>query len=370
MQAPALQRLATHSGQAATSATARALEALLQVPAVAQNVPVPSNLHDDILKLFKDSSDRSRLGPQELCTAQQLQAIRGTLADSPVCFYPFGGADAYYPTLLSNARVTVMTSGGSWGSVADIGRALNADGRAGGAVAGGCFGGFDSIRDWGELSEDLGFSEGTLGPLSVFRAIAAQALNGERVNDIKVCGFDLGSDAGVTYAKAKPGKELNDNVAFWTTTTDGARKLHLCLSLHLPDDEKNIGSLHALLSKISGPGQMLMLEKGIPDSLFATQAVQNVLAPPATLLKAIVCDGHLKHKTSAQPVYAGGTWAQETFKLKRAEGTSEWSSPKFGYSDSVFIHRPGSAAKAGETHTAAPPLARGFRRMFGRRGDQ
>jgi hypothetical protein len=370
MQAPALQRLPTSSGQAATSATSRALEALLQVPAVAQNVPVPGNLHADILKLFNDSSDGSRLGTQELCTAQQLQAIRRTLADSPVCFYPFGGADAYYPTLLSNARVTLMTSGGSWGSVADIDRALTTDGRAGGAVTGGCFGGFDSIRDWGELSEDLNFSRGTLGPLSVLRAIAAQALNGERVNDIKVCGFYLGSEAGITYVHAKQGKEPNDNVAFWTTTTDGARKLHLCLKLHLPDDERNIGSLHALLSKISGPGQTLMLEKGIPDSLFAAPGVRTVLSPPATLLKAIVCDGQLNHTTSSQPVYAGGTWAKETTKLKRTEGTSEWSHPKFGYGHSVFIHRPGSAAKADETDTAAPPPAMGLRRMFGRRRDQ
>lgn len=340
------------------------------MPAVAQNVPVPSNLHADILELFNDSSNRSTLGPQELCTAQQLQALRGTLADSPVCFYPFGGADAYYPTLLSNARVTVMTSGGPWGSVADIDRALNAEGTPGYAVAGGCFGGFDSIRDWGELSGDLGFSPGTLGPLSVFRAIAAQALNGERVNDVKVCGFDLGSDAGLTFAKAKQGKELNDNVAFWTTTTDGTRKLHLCLNLHLPKDEKNIGSLHALLSKISGPGQTLMLEKGIPDNLVASPGARSVLSPPATLLKAIVCDRHHENRTASQPVYAGGTWEKETIKLKRSEGTPDWSSPQFGYGDSVFIHRPASAAKAGDTDTAAPPLAMGFRRMFGRRQDQ
>ncbi|WCM95098.1 hypothetical protein M5C99_10470 [Acidovorax sp. NCPPB 2350] len=331
---------------------------------------MPRSLHANILKLFNDSSERSRLGRQELCTAQQLQAIRGTLADSPVCFYPFGGADAYYPGMLSNAKVTIMTTGESWGRVADIGRALNTDGTAGGVITGGCFGGFDSVRDWGEMSGNLGFSDGTLGPLSVLRAIAAQALNGERVNDIKVCGFDLANDAGVTYTKAKQGAELNDNIAFWTTTTDGARKLHLCLNLNLPDDEKNIGMLHALLSKISGTGQMLMLEKGIPDSLYATPSVQNVLAPPAKLLKAIVCDGQLTHQTSSQPVYAGGTWAQETLKLKRADGTSEWTSPKFGYSDTVFIHRPSSAAKAGDTHDATPALALGFRRMFGQRGDQ
>ncbi|CAD0309358.1 hypothetical protein ABQZ99_019835 [Xanthomonas hortorum pv. vitians] len=361
---------ATHSGQAATSATARALEALLQVPAVARNVPVPANLHANILKLFKESPERDWLGPQEPCTAQQLQAMRGTLADSPVCFYPLGGADAYYPTLLSNAKVTVMTCGNSWGSVADIGRALNVEGSAGGVVTGGQFGGFDSSRDWYVKSEELGFSHGALGPLSVLRAIAAQALNGERVNDIKVCCFDLGSDAGVTYAEAKQDNELNDNIAFWTTTTDGARKLHLCLKLVLPDDEKNIGSLHALLSKISGPGQTLMLEKAIPDRLYTTKAVQNVLAPPATLLKAIVCDGQDRYSADSQPVYAGGTWVQETVKLKRAEGTPEWSSAKFGYGDSVFIHRPDPAAKAHETHTATPPLAMGFRRMFGQRRNQ
>lgn len=274
--------------------------------------------------------------------------------------------------LLSNARVTIMTGAESWGNVADVGRTLDASSAASRALYGSSEVGIDFAEDWSEGHKDLGLSSQSAGPISVFRTIAAQALNGERVNDIKVCGFDLASDAGITYSKAVQGKEPSNNMAFWTTTTEGTRKLHLYLKLLLAKDKEKIGSLHALLSKISGPGQTLMLEKGVNSRLSESTSGRTLLSPPATLLKAIVCDGQFGdhrfgEKPISQPVHARGTWATEARKLrmKPLEGMSEMF-PKFGFRDTVFIHRPVAAAQAGEAGTSADSTAKGLRRMTGR----
>lgn len=164
---------------------------------------------------------------QTASTAQQLQDIRRNLADSPICFYPFGGADALYPALLSNAKLTILTGTEEWGKMDDIDKALDVN-NIGQSVFGlGLGGGFDGIRDWREAAEDFGFNPGTLGPLSVFRAAVAQVLNGEKIGKLSVSAFDLSEDGHVHFKDVENRHAKNEDVAFWLTTTRGETRLYL-----------------------------------------------------------------------------------------------------------------------------------------------
>lgn len=374
MQSLSLQGLAHRPEQAAKSDPAQALDALMQIPAVAQDVPVPQALHAVIMSQFDDKYDDRRVDRADVWFARQLRGMRRAVSESPVCFYPFAGVDTFYPMLLSNARVTIMTGANSWGRVADVGRILDASEAASRVLYGSDsnYSGTDFDTSWsGPQNKDLGLSSQTAGPIAVFRSIAAQALDGARVNDIKVCGFDLASDAGITYSKAGQGKEPSDNMAFWTTTSKGTRKLHLYIKLLLPHDEGKIGSLHALLSKISGTRQTLMLEKGVTSDLTDCPSGRALLSPPATLLKAIICDGKFDvalygARPKSQSIHASGTWvmAARRVREKPLEGMNGVDG-RFGNSDTVFIHRPIGWGQADEAGTSADTTAKGLGRMTG-----
>lgn len=144
-------------------------------------------------------------------------------------------------------------------------------------------GGFDGVRDWGEGAETLGFNMGTLGPLAIARAIAAQALNGESVKSLKISAFDIGENGQLNFSRTKPDNTNNDHVAFWLTNQDGESKLYLYYSLDVDDAAAlaKIANLHGLLSRISDKGQTLLMEKGIPSNLYKHENTKHLLSPQA-----------------------------------------------------------------------------------------
>ncbi|MET2526219.1 hypothetical protein [Ralstonia pseudosolanacearum] len=322
---------------------------LLSIPSVARSVPLPASLSDQIGKEFvhfpRDNlqslqvQDRVQLS----YTIDQLQQLRKTLSDSPVCFYPFGGADGFYPALLSNAQVTVMTGVEPWGGVEDVGRALNFKKTASDISGMGLGGGFDGLRDWRERAEGLGFNMGTLGPLAITRAITAQTLNGESVSGLRISSFDIGEKGQLHFSETKPGNENNDNVAFWLTNSEGESKLYLYYRFGVDDPAalSNIKNLHGLLAGISDKGQVLLMEKGIPSSLYEHENTKHILSPPASIIKAVICDTRLNEDYRSQPVFLrDATLERKTVVLDKAPGTAPWISGKFGYGGRVFIHTP------------------------------
>ncbi|WP_254706948.1 hypothetical protein [Ralstonia pseudosolanacearum] len=330
-------------------AAAAARRALLSAPSVAHSVPLPGSVASQIDKAFvnfpRDDPDNLDLHRrlQLASTIGQLQQLRKTLPDSPVCFYPCGGADGFYPALLSNANITVMTGKEPWGGKDDVKRALNLGKMADHIGGMGLGGGFDGMRDWDEGAEDLDLKEGTLGPLSIARAIAAQTLNGESVKSLKISAFDIGKDGQLNFSRTKPGNANNDHVAFWLTNKHGESKLYLYYRLDIKDAAApaKIANLHGLLSRISDQGQTLLMEKGIPSILYEQQNTKHLLSPDASLIKAVVCDKHESNDGRSQPVFLHDVaLEQKTVVLDKAPGTAPWISPKFGYSDTVFIHTP------------------------------
>ena len=91
------------------------LAPLLTIPTFARDIALPDDwnvlIADAIIHIGEDD-DASK---QTASTARQLQHIRQNLADSPISFYPFDGADALYPTLLSHAKVTILIGVEPWG---------------------------------------------------------------------------------------------------------------------------------------------------------------------------------------------------------------------------------------------------------------
>lgn len=322
---------------------------LLLAPSVAHSVPLPASVGSQIDRAFvnfprDDPGSLQFQGRVQLAsTIGQLQQLRKTLPDSPVCFYPCGGADGFYPALLSNAKITVMTGAEPWGGTEDVKRALNFKKNAGNIGGMGLGGGFDGVRDWGEGAETLGFNMGTLGPLAIARAIAAQALNGESVKSLKISAFDIGENGQLNFSRTKPDNTNNDHVAFWLTNQDGESKLYLYYSLDVDDAAAlaKIANLHGLLSRISDKGQTLLMEKGIPSNLYKHENTKHLLSPQASLIRAVVCDTHQSNDCRSQPVFLRDVALQQkTVALDKAPGTASWISPKFGYGDKVFIHTP------------------------------
>ncbi|MHA6887445.1 hypothetical protein [Ralstonia pseudosolanacearum] len=347
-QLSASQAPGPSTGHQETAAAAVRRE-LLSAPSVAHSVPLPASLGSQIDKEFinfpRDNPGSLQFqGRVQLAsTIGQLQQLRNNLPDSPVCFYPCGGADGFYPALLSNAKITVMTGAESWGGAEDIKRVLNFAKVAGNISGMGLGGGFDGVRDWREGAEGLGFNMGTLGPLAIARAIAAQALNGESVSSLKISAFDIGENGQLNFSRTKPGNANNDHVAFWLTNQDGESKLYLYYSLDVDEAAAlaKIANLHGLLSRISDKGQTLLMEKGIPSSLYEHQNTKHLLSPQASLIKAVICDTHQSNDYRSQPVFLRDVaLEQKTVALDKAPGTASWISPKFGYGDKVFIHTP------------------------------
>lgn len=319
---------------------------LLSSPSVAHSVSLPASLSMQIVKFVHLGGDdleglQFEAHLQRASTIVQLQQLRKTLPDSPVCFYPCGGADGFYPALLSNAKITVLTGVEPWGGLEDVGRALNFEKTA--EHLGGMWGGFDSKRDWGEGTEDLGFNTGTLGPLSIIRAIAAQTLNGEPVSSLKISAFDIDENSQLQFSAPKPDNANNDNVAFWLTNSEGHSKLYLYYRLRVEESAAptKIANLHGLLSRISDKGQTLFMEKGIPSDLYRKPNIERLLSPPAMLIKAVICDTY-QHKDHSQPVFLGDTVLKQTTVVLDKVGTERFVNPKFGYGDRVFVHTPSS----------------------------
>ncbi|WP_260505212.1 hypothetical protein [Ralstonia pseudosolanacearum] len=344
-----------HSSQAPGPSTGHQSEAaavrreLLSIPSAAHSVPLPASLASQIDEKFvnfpRDNpgslqfQDRVQLAS----TIDQLQKLRTTFSDIPVCFYPCGGADAFYPTLLSNAKITVMTGAEPWGGMQDVKRALNFEKTANDISGMGLGGGFDGLRDWREGAEGLGFNMGTLGPLAIARAIAAQTLNGESVSNLKISAFDIGEKGQLNFSKANAGNANNNHVAFWLTNSEGESRLYLYYRLDVDDAAAlaKIANLHELLSGISDKGQTLLMEKGIPSNLYKHENTKHLLSPQASLIRAVVCDTHQNNDYRSQPVFLRDVaLKQKTVALDKAPGTASWISPKFGYGDKVFIHTP------------------------------
>ncbi|RQZ62275.1 hypothetical protein DIE08_27630 [Burkholderia sp. Bp9004] len=289
---------------------------------------------------FVELPKKERYAEQRAVTARELQQIRQSLSDSSVCFYPFGGADGYHPVLLSNARVSILTGAEPWGNVKGIPRALNLK-KCEWALTGMSINfAFDSLGDWNTYASTFGCNDGTLGPLSLARAVTAQILNGDDVRSIHVCAFELSEDGGIYFSRAKGGNADNDHVAFWLTNAAGRSRVFLYTRLRVdtPEARGQISGLHALLSRIGGRREVLQLQKAIPPNLFQSEETRRLLSPDARIIKAIVCDGQRDGSDTAQPIFMrGATLEQEAIPLRDVPDSL---GPQFGYGQTVFLHRP------------------------------
>ena len=331
-----------HIGSSRSSRT-QALDTLLAVPPIAREIALPDGLNAQINDHYINVAEDDYYSKQTASTTRQLQDIRRNLADSPICFYPFGGADALYPTLLGNSKLTILTGTEQWGGVDDIDKALDIN-KIGQSVYGmGLGGGYDGVRDWSEASEGYDFNPGTLGPLSITRAAVAQVFNGDRISSLSVSAFDLSEDGHLHFKDLENRNVNNDDVAFWLTNTQGKTKLYLYkrLSVNYADAHGIINNIHAFLARISQPGQILQLQKAIPESLFNYVDSRRLLAPPSELIKAVVCDAKQEYKNTSQPVFLNqGRMRQQSIPLRSVSSPYSWIGPSFGYGENVFIHRP------------------------------
>lgn len=189
-------------------------------------------------------------------------------------------------------------------------------------------GGFDSNRDWYEASESYDFQQGTLGPLSVTRAIVAQVLNGESIDRVAVSAFELGERSQLSLNEIQSKRAVNDDIAFWLTNARGQQTLYLYKKLNVDDAQASgiVDNLHALLAHVSQPKQVVQLQKAIPSTL---------------LDDAVVCDQRQGMSRYSQPVFVNeGAMSQVKIPLRSISSAQEWIRPAFGYGSDVFIHRP------------------------------
>ena len=332
----------TSSRPSSPSRTQR-LAPLLTIPTRAREIALPDDWNEQIAAAIIDVGEDDDASKQTAATARQLQQIRQNLADSPICFYPFGGADALYPTLLTNAKVTLLTGIEPWGGVDDIDKALDIA-KINQAVYGMSFhGGFDGIFDWPEASESYGFNPETLGPLSVTRAAVAHVFNGDRISKLSVSAFDLSEDGHLHFKDLKTRNANNDDVAFWLTNSQGETTLYLYKQLEINDAgaQAIIRNLHAFLAHISQPGDIVQLQKAIPKTLFSYLNTRRLLAPPRELMKAVVCDARQGDSDISQPVFLNrGRMVQQMIPLRPIASANPYIAPSFGYGSKVFIHRP------------------------------
>lgn len=204
-------------------------------------------------------------------------------------------------------------------------------------------GGFDSNRDWYEASESYDFQQGTLGPLSVTRAIVAQVLNGESIDRVAVSAFELGERGQLSFNEIQSKRAVNDDIAFWLTNARGQQTLYLYKKLNVDDAQASgiVDNLHALLAHVSQPKQVVQLQKAIPSTLLDDQDAQRLLAPSSDLIKAVVCDQRQGMSRYSQPVFVNeGAMSQVKIPLRSISSAQEWIRPAFGYGSDVFIHRP------------------------------
>ena len=167
-------------------------------------------------------------------------------------------------------------------------------------------GGFDGIFDWAEASESDGFNPETLGPLSVTRAAVAHVFNGDRISKLFVSAFDLSEDGHLHFKDLKTRNANNDDdVAFWLTNSQGETTLYLYKQLKINDTNAQaiIHNLHPFLARISQPGDIMQLQKAIPETLFNYENTRRLLAPPRELMKAVVCDAKQDDCDTSQPVF-------------------------------------------------------------------
>ena len=131
-------------------------------------------------------------------------------------------------------------------------------------------GGFDSIADWQNSFDVCGFNPGTLGPLSVARAAVAQVFNGDRISKLSGSAFDLSEEGHLHFKDLENGNANNNDVAFWLTNTQGQTKLYLykMVSINYESENEISNNLHAFLGRISQPGQVLLLQKAMQQTLF------------------------------------------------------------------------------------------------------
>lgn len=102
-----------------------------------------------------------------------------------------------------------------------------------------------------------------------------------------------------------------------------------------------INNLHALLSRVSQPGQVLQLQKAIPPSLFDAADTGHLLAPPSELIKVVVCDAQRGQNATSQPIFLNqARLRQQTIPLRPISAPYSSIVPSFGYGSNVFIHRP------------------------------
>lgn len=94
-------------------------------PVQARQVALPSGLTERIRALHLQANDD--YDRQNLEMARHLQEISTDLGSLYICFYPFGGADGLYPTLLTHAKLNILTVTEPWGRVKDISKALDID---------------------------------------------------------------------------------------------------------------------------------------------------------------------------------------------------------------------------------------------------
>lgn len=94
-------------------------------PVQARQVALPSGLTERIRALYLQANDD--YDRQNLEMARHLQEISTDLGSPYICFYPFGGADGLYPTLLTHAKLNILTVTEPWRRVKDISKALDID---------------------------------------------------------------------------------------------------------------------------------------------------------------------------------------------------------------------------------------------------
>ena len=316
---------------------------LLTIPTCARDIALPNDWNGQIAAAIIHGGEDDDASKQTASTARQLQQIRQNLADSPICFYPFGGADGLYPTLLNHAKVTVLTGIEPWGGVDDIDKALDISKINQSVYGMSLHGGFDGIFDWAEASESYGFNPETLGPLSVTRAAVAHVLNGDRISKLSVSAFDLSEDGHVQFKEVKTKNANNDDVAFWLTNSQGDTTLYLYKQLEINDTNAQaiIHNLHTFLARISQPGDIMQLQKAIPQTLFNYENTRRLLAPPQEFMKAVVCDAKQDDCDTSQPVFLNrGRMRQQMIPLRPIASPNPYIAPSFGYGSKVFIHRP------------------------------
>jgi hypothetical protein len=330
-------------------------KSLLTVPECAQT------LDDNVLTAYAEKSPNI----QELRSREdivKLLTLRNELGPYDTLHVPCGGADTFYSSITHNAPVEVLTGGEPFGNPAEAAEVISRTPLPRGLTGLGSYklaglssyefvgfdsgGAYDGIYNW-QRSDELGCTKGTLGPLAIYRALAAEDLlrpNGPKIAKIDVASFTIDSNA--TFHPKPCEKGVNDNLAFWLTRTDGTMKIVLYHTMRFPcqtlADTKKIDALLAFESQVTPKNGMGMLIKGTPLTLHGKPSesgqdvatlrdIQHLMTPPKDLVKSVMTDSRLLmgKPEQSQPVY-----------VEHGGEATRVVDVQFGYGSKLFVYLP------------------------------